>query len=122
MSASVKIMLSYDYCHFEICKSTDENVSDEQINGMRKDCQRLADEAVRQYQVAKSNASRRTDAQYKIANFENACKQAEKKPEGERTLNEVAMLKQYQDEAWQEQFLYPYDYEDDEDTYEFRNQ
>jgi len=49
MGASVKIMLSHDYCHFEVSKSTDDNITDKEINQMRKDVQKLADEAVRQY-------------------------------------------------------------------------
>ena len=44
---SVKIMLSYDYCHFEIALASDEEMELKEINEMRKDAQRLADEAVR---------------------------------------------------------------------------
>jgi hypothetical protein len=84
MGASVKIMLSYDYCHFEVCKSTDENISDKEINEMRKSVQRLADEAVRQYKVAKERAAKREDGEFKIHNFEAQCKRAMDKPEGER--------------------------------------
>lgn len=54
MPASVKIMLSCDYCHFEICKGSDENLSNEQIDDMRKDVQRLANKAVKQYKIFKS--------------------------------------------------------------------
>lgn len=117
MSASVKIMLSYDYCHFEVSKSVDENISDKEINELRKDVQRLADEAVRQYKIAKNQAARRTDAEYKMRNFEEECKRIEAKEEHDRTLKEIAMLKQYRDENWQAQFDYNYDYEDDEETY-----
>ena len=34
--------------------------------------------------------------------------------EYDRTLKEIAMLKQYENERWQEQFDYWYDYDDDE--------
>ena len=118
MGASVKIMLSYDYCHFEICKSTDENITDAEINKMRKDAQRLADEAVRQYVIAKSNAAKRNDGMFQMQNFETTCKRILLKPEGDRTINEIAMLKEYQDEKWREKFEYGYDY-DDEDEREF---
>ena len=37
------------------------------------------------------------------------------KPEGDRTINELAMLKQYEDENWRDKYLYQYDYEDDYD-------
>ena len=115
MSASVKIMLSYDYCHFEICKGTDENLTNEQVNDLRKDCQRLADEAVRQYRVAKENAMRRVDGEHKLIDFESSCQRILKKDEGERTINEVAMLKEYSDEKWREKYLYSYDYNDEDE-------
>jgi len=119
MSASVKIMLSYDYCHFEVCKSTDENLSDKEINELRKDVQRLADEAVRQYKTSKKQAALRSDAEYKMRNFEAECEKIEAKDEQDRTIKEIAMLKQYKDENWQAQFDCDYDYDDDEDGYGF---
>ena len=114
MGASVKIMLSYDYCHFEISKSTDEIVSDKEINEMRKDVQRLADEAVRQYKVAKEYAAKRMDSEYMMKNFEAECRKINRKDAGDRTIKETAMLKQYKNEKWQEQFEYNYNYEDDD--------
>jgi hypothetical protein len=117
MSASVKIMLSYDYCHFEVCKSTDENISDREINELRKDVQRLADEAVRQYKFSKNMAAKREKTAYEKEEFVNRVKRIMDKPEGERTVSEVAILKQYQDENWEARFNYDYDYEDDDETY-----
>ncbi|OPY83168.1 MAG: hypothetical protein A4E71_02923 [Smithella sp. PtaU1.Bin162] len=116
MGSSVKVMLSYDYCHFEISKSTDQETSNNEINEMRKDCMRLADEAIRQYKVAKNMAAKRTDGESQIINFEAQCKKILLKPEGERTLNEIAMIKRYQDEKWREEFQYRYDYEDNEES------
>jgi len=46
-------------------------------------------------------------------NFEQECKKIEMIPEGGRTLDQIAMLKQYSDENWQAQFDYDYDYEDE---------
>ncbi len=88
---------------------------------MRKEVQRLADEAVRQYKIAKEKAAKRNDGEYKMENFRNQCERALLKPDGERTVNEVAMLKRYQDENWQAQFgdEWDYDYEDDDETYKF---
>jgi len=45
--------------------------------------------------------------------FESECLRILAKEEGDRTINEVAMLKQYDNENWQTQFEYPYDYDDD---------
>ena len=112
MSASVKIMLSFDYCHFEICKGTDENLTNEQINDLRKDCQRLADEAVRQYQVAKHHAAKLYS--YEKKDFDRRIKGILEKVESDLTIEETAMLKQYRDEEFQKQFE-PYDYDDEDE-------
>ena len=46
---SVKVMRSYDYCHFEVQLSSSDEKTIEQINDMRKDAARLVDKAVNQY-------------------------------------------------------------------------
>jgi hypothetical protein len=112
MDVSVKVMLSYDYNHFEILLS-EECESLEAVNRLRKSAQRLADEAVRQYKIAKEMAAKRETAPYKKEVFLRDISLIQEKPKGERTVNELAMLKQYKDESWQEQFAYQYDYEDD---------
>ena len=48
-----------------------------------------------------------------MASFEQECQRIAKKDEHDRTLKEIAMLKQYQDENWRAQFEEDYDYEDD---------
>ncbi len=118
-SASVKVMLSYDYSHFEAAMSleNDKGLSLKDIDEARKNCQRLADKAVAQYKTAKSMAANRTDGQYKMASFETECKKILAKPEQDRTLKEIGMLKQYQDENWQAQFDYDYDYDDDDSSF-----
>jgi len=113
MNASVKIMLSYDYSHFEIALSSDNSLSLDEVNDLRKKAQRLADEAVRQYKKSKKMAELRAQGQYERERFLRQIAEIEKKPEGERTINEVAMLKQHDDENWEAQFNYDYDYEDD---------
>lgn len=61
MNASVKIMLSYDYNHFEVALS--EECEDlKAANELRKSAQRLADEAVRQYKVAQEMAAKKACA------------------------------------------------------------
>lgn len=57
-SASVKVMLSYDYSHFEVSMTleNDEGLTKKKIDEARKDCQRLADRAVEQYKIAKQKA------------------------------------------------------------------
>jgi hypothetical protein len=113
MKASVKIMLSYDYNHFEIALSSDDEMISDEVNSLRKTAQRLADEAVRQYKVAKKEAGKKANSAYERQVFLNRIERITEKPEGERTVNEMALLKQYQDENWEEQFNQDYDYDDD---------
>ena len=115
-NASVKVMLSYDYSHFEASMSleNDNGLTVKEIDAARKDCQRLADKAVAQYKTAKAQAAQRNDGQYKMKNFEAECIKIKAKDTHDRTLREIAMLKQYENENWQAQFDYDYDYDDDE--------
>lgn len=115
-TASVKVMLSYDYSHFEASMSLENNEGLEfkDIDNARKNCQRLADKAVKQYQTAKEFAAKRSDGKYQMENFAAQCKKIQAKEEHDRTIKEIAMLKQYENENWQSQFDYDYDYEDDE--------
>jgi len=115
-SASVKIMLSHDYSHFETSMSleNEEGVTKHEIDQARKDCQRLCDKAVAQYKKAKESAAKRSDGLYQMQNFEAQCKKIKLKEDGDRTINEIAMLNQYEQENWQSRFNIDYDYEDDE--------
>lgn len=114
MEASVKVMLSYDYNHFEVLLSAEcENLK--AVNELRQSAQRLADEAVRQYKLAKEMASKREGAEYDKQNFLKHIASIQEKPEGERTVNEMAILKQYENEDWEDQFDYSYDYDDYDD-------
>jgi hypothetical protein len=115
-SASVKVMLSYDYSHFEasMALENDKGLSLKDIDEARKNCQRLADKSVAQYKTAKSMAAKRSDGQYQMQNFEAECQRIMAKPEQDRTVREIGMLKQYQDEDWKAQFDYGYDYDDDD--------
>jgi len=109
-------MLSYDYSHFEVSMSleNDDELTLKDIDNARKSCQRLADKAVGQYKTAKEKAQQRNDGQYKMQNFISECERIKLKNEGDRTINEAAMLRQYENEKWQEQFIFNYDYDDDD--------
>lgn len=116
-SASVKVMLSYDYSHFEASMSVENEsgLTMSDIDEARKKCQRLANKAVGQYKKAKQMASNRSDGEYQMRNFQEQCERIKAKDEQDRTIKEIAMLKQYEDENWQSQFMYDYDYDDDDD-------
>lgn len=91
-NASVKVMLSYDYSHFEASVSleNDNGLTVKEIDAARKDCQRLADKAVAQYKTAKAQAASGNDGQYKMKNFEAECTKIKANDEQDRTLKEIA--------------------------------
>ena len=109
MQASVKIMLSYDYNHFEVCLSSDSEMDDMAVNELRKTAQRLADEAVRQYKVAKKKAelALRLEAERKYLKEE--VNSFSLMPESELTAEQRAKRKALEDEAYWNQAEYDYD-------------
>ncbi len=119
MKASVKIMLSYDYSHFEVALSADRELGERGVNDLRKTAQRLADEAVRQYRRAKEAAENRDRGASQRRNFLADIEHIKAKPEQDRTVRELAMLKQYQDEDWEAQFRDDWDYDDDPEEPDF---
>lgn len=107
MKASVKIMRSYDYNHFEVCLSTDEDLTLEQVDEMRKSAARLADKAVEQYQIAKRQTATHPD--HSLQREANIIK--ENFPQSEWTEEQKATVKRAADNAyWANRH---YDYDDD---------
>lgn len=115
MKASVKIMLSYDYSHFEIALSRDEDLDIAGVNELRKTAQRLADEAVRQYKKAKEMAEKRLNSKYERSAFLREIEEIQKRPAQECSVRELAMMREYSDGKWEERFNHAYDYDDDYD-------
>lgn len=113
--AAVKVMRSFDYCHFEICLSTSSTDTDALspivVDDLRKTAARLADKAVEQYKSAKENARRAELDAYQLRNLREDAERISKIPESERTPRQKAVLKTIQDrEHWKRT---RYDYEDD---------
>lgn len=107
VKSSVRVMLSYDYCHFEIVLSSEDDMDVDQIDEMRKDAMRLADKAVHQYKVAKEsieyskyNTSSRKELERQVQVIN------ENYPKSEWTEEQKATVKKLED------FRY-YDYQDD---------
>ena len=75
-SATVKVMRSFDYCHFEIAMqiSNDTEVTAQEIDDARKQAMRLADKAVEQYKIAKEVANKNLHSKYDMEAFERKCK------------------------------------------------
>lgn len=117
MSASVKVMRSFDYCHFEVCLSSDEVLSSTIVNEMRKQAARLVDEAVRQYTIAKEMSIKKL---HLVAEKERLLQQIDiikKLPESEWNAEDKAKVKALDDKIYWDK--YNYNYEDDEDTIPF---
>jgi hypothetical protein len=115
-AASVKVMRSHDYCHFEVALSADLTGlnSDEMtpaVDEMRKIAARLADKAVEQYKVAKLVMQRRLDAKRSISYVVEEAKAIEAMPETERSPEQQDTLKAWKDQVFE--CNRQYDYEDD---------
>jgi uncharacterized protein YdcH (DUF465 family) len=114
MKASVKVMLSYDYNHFEIAledESSDATMRD--VNNLRKQAQRLADEAVRQYKKAKEMAVKQAEIDAQRLRLEDEVSHIiATVPTAELTVEQKAKIKALEDTEYWEQFRY--DCEDDE--------
>jgi hypothetical protein len=119
MKASVKVMRSYDYCHFEVCLGNDDDMTLEQIDAMRKEAMRLADKAVEQYKVAKEDRSSIDGVEYRIERLAFEANQIKAKPESEWTPEEKAKVKRYENAVHWLNKRARYDYEDDYDMPEY---
>lgn len=112
-TASVKVMRSFDYCHFEVALSATMEPGDPHqvatVDELRKTAMRLADKAVAQYQIAKRRAERKSNLEQSYDAVKAATVRA--KAEGDRTPNEMAELKAYEDRMFAASRNY--DYEDD---------
>ncbi len=113
--ASVKVMRSHDYCHFEVVLGVDDAaMTDADVDEIRKRAARLADKAVEQYKIAKRDAEIRQSA---AADMEHDWRRAQYEgilqvPESERTPAQKATVKAWKDAVFHANRA-PYDYEDD---------
>jgi len=117
MKASVKVMRSYDYCHFEIVLGTndDEEWDLKKVDEMRKEAARLVDKAVKQYAIAKKMAENRERLLSEKRYLEQKVEEIKNKPESEWTAEQRAIIKQLQDEEYWNRHQYDYEDEYDED-------
>ena len=111
-TASVRVMRSYDYCHFEVTLGVNSeeyhSIDLADVNELRKDAQRLVDEAVSQFAKARKYDYAFMDKSA-INAMMKANEEAEKVPESERTPQQKAHIKNWADYIrWKN-----YDYDDD---------
>jgi predicted nucleotide-binding protein len=110
-TASVKVMQSYNYCHFEASMSLENSDGLEtiDIDNARKDCQRLTDKAVKQYQQSKSFELKRANLRSEKSILEREVANIKAMPENTWSVTDKAKVKALADHNWDLQF----DYEDD---------
>jgi hypothetical protein len=128
LTASVKVMRSYDYCHFEVCLSSDAANCADAVDALRKEAALLADKAVEQYKIAKENAQLAENDKLRLETLRYRHEPVLAKPEGERTPEDKAIIKTIEDRAhrnrprynyedhWEEP-EYPEDDESDRETF-----
>lgn len=114
-TATVKVMLSHNYNHFEasICLENDEGVTVTEINNARKDCNRLCDIAIRQYDTAKSIAAKRTQLKNEKTLLEREVNQIKQKNESEWSVVDKAKVKALEDHQWELQWDYDDEYDNE---------
>lgn len=112
-SATVKVMLSHNYNHFEasIALENEDGVTVKEIDEARKDCNRLCDKAIKQYNVAKVMESKRASLANEKTNLEREVAEIKKKDVELWSVIEKAKVKALEDHEWNLQW----DYDDDED-------
>lgn len=110
-SATVKVMLSHNYNHFEasIALENESGVSVEDIDNARKDCNRLCDKAIKQYNVAKLMESKRASLSNERRNLEHEVAEIKQKDKETWSVIEKAKVKALEDHNWNIQW----DYDDD---------
>lgn len=121
--ATVRVMRSYDYNHFECTLSDDRDLSLEDINKLREQCAHLVDAAVIDFRVSKAINSFRALSHDKVMEKINVIANIKLKPKGEWSAAEAALIKAAEDDAfWKEMNanLDYYNYGDDEREYHFR--
>jgi hypothetical protein len=114
MKASVKVMRSYDYCHFEVALSSDEEMDLDQVNNLRKQAAILVDEAVRQYRLAKKAEDSRQRHDWDKERAIERAKKLSDKPQSEWSIEDAAFMRSYEDkEFWRDMEQDDYCYADD---------
>ena len=121
-TASVKVMRSHDYCHFEcqlgaaINAEPDSHLWIDSVDELRKNAARLVDYAVEQYIQAKNH--RCFGESYTVGQAQEVVLRLREKPEHELTVEEKARLKDAKDLLWRADREYDYqdDWNQDEDA------
>jgi hypothetical protein len=114
-SATVKVMLSHNYNHFEasIALENENGVTFEDIDNARKDCNRLCDKAIKQYNIAKNMEVKRLNLASEKRVLEREVADIKARDKETWTVTEKAKVKALEDHNWELRW----DYDDDYDNY-----
>lgn len=114
-SATVKVMLSHNYNHFEasIALENEDGVTVEDIDNARKDCNRLCDKAIKQYNQAKMIESKRASMTHEKKNLEREVAEIKQKDKETWTVVEKAKVKALEDHNWELRWDYDDDWNED---------
>lgn len=119
---SVKVMRSYDYCHFEVVLHQ-SYIEYSDVDQLRKEAMRLVDRAVEQYKVARTNQEKIEEDDTLYERLKYDVERIRKKPEGEWTPKEKAAVKALNDEMYRNRRRYDYDDDWDEpETQEYHEE
>lgn len=99
-NASVKVMRSHDYCHFEIQLGTSDLVDEEDVNALRVHAAELVDKAVEEYKGMKAALERRDSEAWMKAQIERELDRVKDVPMEEWSPRHKAMKKKLDDEAY----------------------
>lgn len=110
-SATVKVMLSHNYNHFEasIALENESGVSVEDIDHARKDCNRLCDKAIKQYNIAKSMELKRVNLASEKRALEREVAEIKQRDQETWSVTDKAKVKALEDHNWELRW----DYDDD---------
>jgi hypothetical protein len=125
-TCSVRVMRSYDYSHFEITLGASlEGPSSQEMmlvdtDELRKQAARLADKAVEQYKIAKRNADLIEQDETQRGYREREIDRIAAMPETDRSPEQQAKIKAWNDRIHEQNRRPRYDYEDEwlEDDYD----
>lgn len=113
VTASVKVMRSYDYCHFEVSLGTTEEINLVDVNKLRIEAAKLADHAVEQYKNKKAAESKVSSMAWEREDLRQKVKVIKENfPQSEWTPEQKAVVKKLDDLNFAAQFEYDEDYDD----------
>lgn len=114
-SATVKVMISYNYNHFEasIALENEDGVTVKEIDEARKDCNRLCDQAIKQYNIAKSVETKRANLSSEKRILEREVAEIKQKDKELWGVTEKAKVKALEDHDWELRWNYDEDFDCD---------